>query len=286
MYEKILHDVTNALNESQDEIITIGIGLYEDASILVSMLEELRRDIRMSSLTIAIYTSRADFELPASAGTILVQSEEPESDMISDFQSGKLDAIIRGQLPSATFLEELKHRFSIQNVCRLALLSTSNDLDFFFAPVGIDEGRNIEEKEMLIDLAINLLDHLNIKPSIFVLSAGRLDDVERDESIARSIFDAIDVVEKMQAKHRHLKIQHGEILIENAFEKGANVIIAPDGVSGNLIYRTLLHLGGGHSHGAYYLNEELPGPVMDTSRAGTVEEYAGAVVLALRLILG
>ena len=59
-------------------------------------------------------------------------------------------------------------------------------------------------------------------------------------------------------------------------------IIAPDGISGNLIFRTLLHLGGGHSHGAFYLGSNFPGPVMDTSRVGSAEEYTGAVVLALR----
>ena len=285
MYESIVQDVVAALDGNRDKTFRIGIGLQDGASILVSVLAELRRGIRTSTLTLVIYTSREGFELPASAGTILRWSNQPENAMLSDFQARKLDAIIRGQLSSANFLEELKYQFSIKNVCRLALLTSSSGQDFFFAPVGIDEARNIEEKELLIELAIKLLDRLGIVPSFYVLSAGRLDDAGRDEHIARSILDAVEIVEAMRAAHEGLAIQHGEILIENAFENGANVILAPDGVSGNLIYRTLLHLGGGHSHGAYYLNEELPGPVMDTSRAGTVEEYAGAVVLALRLLV-
>ncbi|HME53221.1 MAG TPA: methanogenesis marker protein Mmp4/MtxX [Candidatus Lokiarchaeia archaeon] len=284
MYETILQDVAAALDGVMDKTIRIGIGLQDSESILVRMLADLRRDIRMSSLTIVIYTSLDGFELSASAGTILKWSNEPESAMISDFQAGRLDAIIRGQLSSAIFLEQLKNQFSIKNVCRLALLTTNSGQDFFLAPVGIDEARNVEEKELLIDLASKLMDRLGIVPSFYVLSAGRLDDAGRDEIIARSLRDAMQVVEETQATHEGLAIQHGEILIEDAFVNGANVIIAPDGVSGNLIYRTLLHLGGGHSHGAYYLNGELPGPVMDTSRAGTAEEYAGAVVLALRLL--
>ncbi|MBN2150829.1 MAG: hypothetical protein JW839_05275, partial [Candidatus Lokiarchaeota archaeon] len=103
--------------------------------------------------------------------------------------------------------------------------------------------------------------------------------------IHESITGTIKLVEKLKHQHPSLAVQHGEILIENAFDKGANAIIAPDGVSGNLIYRTLLHLGSGHSHGAFFLGPGFPGPVMDTSRVGTVEEYVGAVVLALRLLI-
>jgi putative methanogen marker protein 4 len=285
MYESIVHDVAAALEENRECAIKIGIGLQDGVSLLPKLLAELRRTIRMSMVTIVIYTSWEGFELPRSAGTILQQSNEPEHGMISDLKAGKLDAIIRGQLSSAKFLEELKNQFSIKNVCRLALLTSNAGQDFFFAPVGIDEARDVEEKKTLIELSITLLNRLDVVPSFYILSAGRLDDAGRDERVDRSLLDAVEVVETMQAAHQDLAIMHGEILIENAFDNGANVIVAPDGVSGNLIYRTLLHLGGGHSHGAYYLNEELPGPVMDTSRAGTVEEYAGAVVLALRLLV-
>ncbi|MFX1345221.1 MAG: phosphotransacetylase, partial [Promethearchaeota archaeon] len=60
-----------------------------------------------------------------------------------------------------------------------------------------------------------------------------------------------------------------------------NIIIAPDGISGNLIYRTLVHLGGGKAYGAIYMNLEKV--IIDTSRVGELSEIQGALLLALSL---
>jgi len=61
----------------------------------------------------------------------------------------------------------------------------------------------------------------------------------------------------------------------------SNLIIAPDGISGNLIYRTLVHLGGGKAYGAIYMG--IDKTIIDTSRVGNHSEFYGALVLALAL---
>jgi len=282
VFKKILDDVAASIRIAKAPAYRVGIGL-QDTNLLTAALAELKGHIPEQALDVAIYSSSGDFKVPGRVHVKSFRHDVPEKAIIEDFKAGKLDAIIRGQLSSVIFLKELKQQFSITNICRLALLSSSAGQDFFFAPVGIDEARNPGEKQRLIELATSMMHRLGITPSFYLLSAGRIDDAGRDEAIARSIRDTVDLVDRMKRLHEGLQIQHGEILIENAFAKGGNVIIAPDGVSGNLIYRTLLHLGNGHSHGAYYLNEELP-PVVDTSRVGTAEEYAGAIVLALRLL--
>jgi len=76
-------------------------------------------------------------------------------------------------------------------------------------------------------------------------------------------------------------IEHSEILIENAIAKKTNLIIAPDGITGNLIYRTLVHLGGGKAYGAIYMDIERA--IVDTSRVGDISEIRGALILAQSL---
>jgi len=67
------------------------------------------------------------------------------------------------------------------------------------------------------------------------------------------------------------------ILIEDAIG-GANFIVAPDGISGNLIFRTLVFLGGGHGYGAPVLMDKV---FVDTSRVK--DDFAGAIMLASAL---
>lgn len=285
MFAQLLDTTKKARSLIKGKKPSIGIGLA-DSSIAKAMSSELAQKLGDLGFTVALYHDQSIAPHPTGQeGLLWHPSRDPVQELISDFKDGKLQAIIRGQISSSTFLAELKRQFSLDRTYRLALLATSAGKEFFFAPVGIDEGSDPQDKQTLIELAAGLLERLAITPSFFLLSAGRLDDMYRGEQIARSIKETLDVVERCKARHPSMSIQHGEILIENAFDKGANTILAPDGISGNLIYRTLLHLGGGHSHGAYYLGSQFTGPVMDTSRVGSIEEYVGAVVLALRLIV-
>ena len=216
---------------------------------------------------------------------VSVQGYHSPEKLVNAFLKQSVDGIIRGRLSSTKFLQNLRDEFAIDEFQRVALLASSQGDDFFFAPVGIDECNTKGQKKRFVISANDFLGRLGIHPRFFILSAGRMGDVDRGERISRSIKDAVALVKEMENKHQDITIEHGKILIENALKSGANVILAPDGVSGNLIYRTLIHLGSGRSHGAYYMNQELPGPVMDTSRVGPLEEYVGGAILALRLII-
>jgi predicted methyltransferase MtxX (methanogen marker protein 4) len=73
--------------------------------------------------------------------------------------------------------------------------------------------------------------------------------------------------------------EHSEILIEDAVET-CGLVIAPDGISGNLIFRTLVFLGAGHGHGAPVVN--IGRIFVDTSRASP--NYTNALLLAAALL--
>ena len=211
-----------------------------------------------------------------------LNSKEPESEIVNFLKNNMIDAIIRGCISSNKFLNNLKNNLGISEINRLALLETYDGYQFFYGPVGIDECNDVQSKISFVEKAIKLLKYLEIEPKISILSGGRIGDVGRDAQVDKSINFAEELIEYFKNQYPNLKINHDEILIENSIQNKSNVIIAPDGISGNLIYRTLVHLGGGKAYGAIYMDIERI--VIDTSRVGIISEIVGALILALALV--
>ena len=202
---------------------------------------------------------------------------ENAKDLIQDLKINELDGIVRGHLSSTNFLKTVKKTFNISQCYRLALLETAKNHEFFFAPVGIDEATNVAEKQEFIKLSYKLLNQLGLDPKIGILSGGRRDDLGRDALVDKTIEEADKLIEQENNKN----IVNYNILIEDAIKDKVNIIIAPNGMSGNLIYRTLIHLGNGKSHGAPYLN--IKKPIIDTSRVAPFNEYLSAIYFACAL---
>jgi predicted methyltransferase MtxX (methanogen marker protein 4) len=172
--------------------------------------------------------------------------------------------------------------FSATSICRIALLESAANQPFWFAPVGIDEGITYASRREFIENAIGLLEKCRVTPNIGILSKGRTGDSKRGAFIKESLDDNQRLVEEMAHRYPSIMIAHDEILLENVVSKQRNFILAPDGVSGNLIYRTLVHLGQGKAYGAVYLGKSLEQySIIDTSRVGNVKEIEGAMILAL-----
>lgn len=208
----------------------------------------------------------------------LISSIEPEKEMITSLIKNKINAIVRGSFKSSKFLKLLKDSLKVKNIYRLALLETANGVQFFYGPVGIDECNNFNEKKKFIEKSLELFEKLKIKPKISILSGGRLTDVGRDKSIDETIDDAENLVKYFRNQKPNIEIFHDQILIENSIKNGANLILAPNGISGNLIYRTLIHLGNGKSYGAVYL--DIKYILIDTSRIAPKNELNGALYMA------
>ncbi|MFX0138472.1 MAG: methanogenesis marker protein Mmp4/MtxX [Candidatus Hodarchaeota archaeon] len=213
---------------------------------------------------------------------VLIESNNPAQDVFEHLRNFKINAIVRGSISASKFLNVLKNSLGVSEINRLALMETLNGAQFFFGPVGIDEANTIETKKEFIMNAIAQMESIKIKPKISVLSGGRTGDLGRDENVDKTIHDAMEIVEIFQKETPIIEISHSEILIENAIKGNFNLIIAPDGISGNLIYRTLVHLGGGHAYGAIYMN--IDKTIIDTSRVGNMDEIYGALILALALV--
>ncbi|MHA1680907.1 MAG: methanogenesis marker protein Mmp4/MtxX [Promethearchaeota archaeon] len=286
MYRQLESNIAARVGKLGDKSLNIGLGLEGDETFCMSLKEWMMENLRAFNVKVHVYTHATGnpHPLQGSSSFEIHASSNPELRIIDDYLNGYLDAIIRGQLSSSKFLAYLKVKKEINHIYRIALLATWEGHDFFFFPVGIDEARDFQQKKIFVDYAMRFLKKLGMPLLFYFLSAGRSGDVGRDTSIKESIEGTATLVGNLEKRHPGAKFVHGEILIEGAISSNASVIVAPDGISGNLIYRTLIHLGGGHSHGAVYINPELDKPVLDTSRVGPVEEYAGAIILALNLL--
>jgi len=203
--------------------------------------------------------------------TRLMLSDNPESALVEALMEGTIDAAVRGTLPSNATLRALRQATGVDHLLRIALLSTRGGQRFLLAPVGVDEGWTVEEKVELVERGRGYLATFDLPGEVAVLSGGRHGDIGRHPAVDRSIAEAELVARLTGAVHR-------EILIEEAI-RTAGLILAPDGISGNLIFRTLVHLGGGHAHGAPVVN--IDRIFVDSSRASP--DYANALFTASKL---
>ncbi|TES96500.1 MAG: hypothetical protein E3J90_07935 [Promethearchaeota archaeon] len=211
----------------------------------------------------------------------LIESDDPTFEILNYLKTNQISSVVRGNLGSTKFLQGLHSILNIVVINRLALLETFTGYQFFFGPVGIDECIDFNSKILFVNKAINEIKALNLEPKVSILSGGRIGDMGRNPKVDSSIEEAQQVVDHFRANNSSLKIEHSEILIENAIAKKTNLIIAPDGITGNLIYRTLVHLGGGKAYGAIYMG--IDRAIVDTSRVGDISEIRGALILARSL---
>jgi putative methanogen marker protein 4 len=150
-----------------------------------------------------------------------------------------------------------------------------NQHHFLLAPVGIDEGDHILQKLQIIRLGAQFLNKIGLKPKIAILSGGRAQDAGRSQKIDKSIAQGKLLTRITRDKY---PVQHQYILIEEAIADDANFILAPDGISGNLIFRSLVLTGCAKSHGAITLG--INKIFLDTSRSLDIEGYIRALKFA------
>ena len=268
---------------------SIGIGIGNDPDQNNKILTAINDFLEKFNSKVLLFGNKQNINLFSEENIykklkdklILITQEEPHQAIFSYLMENKMSAAVRGALPSHSFLEKLKEVYRMEETYRFTLLETANNNEFFYGPVGIDECSTFKEKQCFIDYALDQFQKINIRPKISVLSGGRKGDEGRDPLVDKSMQTAENLVTYFQKEYADLEIYHDEILIEKAIQRNSNLIIAPDGISGNLIYRTLVHLGGGKAYGAICMG--IDNIIIDTSRVGEKSEIYGALTLALAL---
>lgn len=197
-------------------------------------------------------------------------------ELVTSLRDGEIDAAVRGTLGSLIILQELKSSFRVREIMRTAVLEDANGKQFLLTPVGIDEGIDRQSRIALALASVSYFSSSGWSMKCGVLSKGRTDDSGRGSDIRTSLEDGVRIVDSLRAKG--LVSEHYEILIEDAV-RDSDLLIAPDGVSGNLIFRTLHFLGGCKAYGAPVVN--LPRVFVDTSRSKS--DFSDSVMLAAGL---
>ncbi len=242
----------------------IGIGLSNPSR---EIIEGLRSAKDFAELVVVTNSTSVE-------GFEVVESCSPEEDLIRLLRSSEIDGAVRGNVSAARTMRAISSVFDI-TVRRMALIEIGG-WAFFLAPVGIDEGDTLEDK---LDLAIDgalFIQSLGIKPKISILSGGRFEDVGRSERVDISLEHGEFIAAR--AREMNIDATHRGILIESA--RGDDMVLAPDGVSGNLLFRSLHMVCGANSMGAPIITDKIV--FIDSTRARS--DFVGPVILASAMV--
>lgn len=205
-----------------------------------------------------------------------VVSDKPDEALVNLLRDGKVDGVVRGSLGANSTLRSLKRIMGLPRVQRVSLLRTPASRFFFFAPVGVDEGWTVEDKVELGLAGAALIRKFGVEPRIGVLSGGRFEDRGRSPKVDKTMDDAEAVAAALKAKGFDAK--HASILFEDAVNE-YDYILAPDGVCGNLMFRSLCLVGCGEGYGAPLVGAGVV--YVDTSRAGSGYDHAICMASAM-----
>lgn len=199
------------------------------------------------------------------------------SELVTALKENKVDAVVRGRLAASETIQQLKKQFGLKYMMRAAVMLSPNKKFFLLMPIGIDEGKTMKEKFSLLTLSSNLVKKFEEEPVIGILSSGHREDVVRGSTIRKSLESGDRLAESLCG--RGVEAKHFGISIEEAVEY-CNILLLPNGVVGNYVFRSLYYLGNWNSLGAPLLN--LDRVYVDTSRGKL--DYVDSIALASALV--
>ncbi len=200
-----------------------------------------------------------------------------DDDLIKAILDDNVAAVVRGSLPASNIMQYLKKHYP--NLSRATYIN-GNGHEFLLSPVGIDEGNTVDEKYEIVLNCIDFLKKVGKKPKIAVLAEGREDDFGRGSEVSNSIIDSKKLT-KIIKENTSEDVENYFILIEKAINSKSNIIIAPNGRVGNIIFRTLVLLNSWPSHGAVTFG--IDKTYIDTSRDQSIDGYVRSLILANEL---
>jgi len=241
------------------------------------------------------------FERPLPAG-IEVKGFGDAVCLMEALLSGNIRGAVRGNLPSSSVIGELRG-MGIEP--RRAAFFGFRDRLRALVPVGIDEGPTPAERAEMALLAADILMALRNENAdgdagpvhdpggrddagsqrvgtfrsirVGVLAAGRPGDTGRSGTVARSLAAGREITESCMGNGLDAHLYGIEI--EKALP-ASDILVAPDGITGNYIFRILFHFAGVEFLGAVYMG--LPFVLVDSSSSR--RHYDGPVRLAAKLV--
>ena len=188
--------------------------------------------------------------------------DSPELVIVTMLKDGIVDAAVRGNLSASTILSSLRTVFNCKNLYRITIMEVQGR-PIMLAPVGIDEGDTLEDLVTFAVKGRNVARLLGIHYRVGIISGGRLEDFGRSAKVDQLLSFSNTLTQKV--KEVGLEAENFGIEIERAIKSGVSLLLVPDGIIGNIIFRSLVLVANIDSFGAYA--SALPKVYIDTSRA-------------------
>lgn len=208
---------------------------------------------------------------------VKIEQVDNNQDLVKAILNDNIDAVIRGSLPASDVMKELKK--SYPDISRATYIN-GDGAEFLLTPVGIDEGKTLEDKLKIAKNCGEFFKKQSKTPKICVMACGRKGDYGRSPEISKSI-DESEELARMIKENTDFEVVNHYILIEQAIKDKCNIIIAPDGIIGNIIFRTLVLVDSWPSCGAVTFG--IDSIYIDTSRDQNTEGYLRSLKLAYNL---
>jgi len=151
---------------------------------------------------------------------------------------------------------EIKQKAGADKIFRLSVFLTHKEQLIFSAPAGPDMNDGIDDLMFCAKEGFSVIEKLDIKPFVGIISGGRAGDIGRNEKCDQTIRDAEILEKKLAAEN--LPAKHYTILIEDAV-KEANFLILPDSLSGEMVLKTVAGIGEGREIGNILLLQKENG---------------------------
>ncbi|MDR2623361.1 MAG: methanogenesis marker protein Mmp4/MtxX [Methanobrevibacter sp.] len=201
--------------------------------------------------------------------------------------SDEVDGVVRGSLPSSSIMKTMRRHYNkpINRATYIKEKRNNEHYEFLLAPVGIDEASSLDEKVNLAIQSSKFLKTIDLKPKIAILSSARKDDFGRGDFINKSLQDGEKLYNELKNSSFNglddVEVKNYYILLEKAIKEKNNLILCPNGVIGNIIFRSLVLLNSWNSYGAVTLG--IDDIFIDTSRDQSVEGYLRSLKLAYQI---
>jgi len=210
-----------------------------------------------------------------------IVSDHPHETLFDILKENNVEAIIRGQVKASPFRDCFNSYYDGKIDPGDAFVSVLEDSEgriFLLSPVTNNRGWIKEDKIMLINASAGLLGKLGMPVKIGILCFTREEDLSYDKDFIKETFrEANEIVDLFKEKY---DIKNYGIDFEIALAEGCNIIIEPNGGTGNQVLRTLVYLDAVRNYGIPLLNADRV--ILESMH--NLEDFLDHLLLAAALV--
>ncbi len=247
----------------------IGFGLKEENNDIIKGLINSKKYAEITLVGPSLIKNIKGFDK--------IISNNPEKELANMLFNNKLEGIVRGTIDDLKTFEAYQDLIGIKKARKMFGLSLIEDFykrQFFLSqasnPFGWSKKEKIKDCEGIIGF---MKDTLNIEPKIGLITGIRDKTYKRKKNskdkvqkILNKTFEDAEFI-TVHFRKQKIKVKNYNIEIETALKEGCNIIVPPNGMVGNQIFRSLVLIGGGKLLTGSRVN--LPHLYEDNSRSET-----------------